>query len=71
MTNEELAAENARLRQLQTQQVAALQQVWKCWTYEEIRNAQLGSVVWAVAEALDDAGVSPPQSPGTVGYQHG
>ncbi|MGT2455676.1 hypothetical protein ACU4GI_21650 [Cupriavidus basilensis] len=70
MTNEELAAENARLRQLQTQLVAALQEVWKCWTYEQIRNARLGSVVWVVAEALDDAGVSPPQ-PGTVGYRHG
>ncbi|WP_416047348.1 hypothetical protein [Cupriavidus basilensis] len=58
MTNQELIAENARLRKLQEQQVTALTAVWKCYTSLQISHARVGSAVWLVAEALDEAGVA-------------
>lgn len=64
MTQEELIAENARLRKLQAQQVTALAAVWKCYTPLQISHARLDSAVWLVAEALDDAGVARCQPDG-------
>ncbi|MCP3023802.1 hypothetical protein [Cupriavidus basilensis] len=57
MTQQELIAENERLRKLQEQQVTALKAVWKCYTATQIGHARVGSAVWLVAEALDEAGV--------------
>ncbi|MGT2460268.1 hypothetical protein ACU4GI_47150 (plasmid) [Cupriavidus basilensis] len=62
MTQEQLVAENARLRRLQEQQVTALQAIWKCYTPTQISHARVDSPVWLVANALDDAGVMPHQT---------